>query len=110
VGLRRWTADCFVFIVLDTVHRVVANTGGFAPVPVYYYNLSKPLVPSWGVNPGAMLWPALVLSGAAIWLFARRDVGARCLCREAAAARRPNRALPVGSGLCALATRSRPPA
>ena len=68
-----------VAIVVDMVHRVVPNTVWLSQLsPVYYYNLSKPLVPGYGVNPGAMLAMVgltVVLSGAAVWLFARRDVG-----------------------------------
>jgi polyether ionophore transport system permease protein len=47
-----------VFIVLDMVHRVILNTEWLSHLsPVYYYNLSKPLVPasSYGTNPGGML-------------------------------------------------------
>jgi ABC-2 type transport system permease protein len=75
-----WTAGLLlVFIVLDMVHRIIPNTewlGYFSPV--YYYNLSKPIVPGYGTNPGAMLVLlalCILLSAAAIWLFARRDVG-----------------------------------
>ncbi|HEV3102548.1 MAG TPA: ABC transporter permease subunit [Candidatus Dormibacteraeota bacterium] len=68
-----------VAIVVDMVHRVVPSTVWLSQFsPVYYYNLSKPLVPGYGVNPGAilvMLGLSVILSGAAIWLFARRDVG-----------------------------------
>jgi ABC-2 type transport system permease protein len=68
------------FIVLDMVHRVIPNAEWISRLsPIYYYNLSKPLVPSFGVNAGAMLFLlalTLVLSGAAIWLFVRRDIGA----------------------------------
>src|SRR5207248_1866430 len=68
-----------VAIVVDMVHRVVPNTVWLSQLsPVYYYNLSKPLVPGYGANLGAMLF-LLALSGlfgaAAVWLFARRDVG-----------------------------------
>lgn len=66
-------------IVLDMVHRVIPNTEWISRIsPIYYYNLSKPLVPSYGTNPGALLVLlalSVVLSGAAIWLFVRRDVG-----------------------------------
>ncbi|MFI4972364.1 MAG: ABC transporter permease subunit, partial [Hyphomicrobiales bacterium] len=45
-----------VFIVLDMVHRVVPNTDWVSRLsPVYYYNLSKPLIPSYGTNAGAMV-------------------------------------------------------
>jgi ABC-2 type transport system permease protein len=69
-----------VFIVLDMVHRVVAGVDWVSQLsPIYFYNLSKPLIPSYGASVGGMfvlLALALTLSGAAIWLFARRDVGA----------------------------------
>jgi len=68
-----------VAIVVDMVHRVVPNTVWFSQLsPVYYYNLSKPLVPGYGPNPGAMLILlalSMLLGAAAVWLFARRDVG-----------------------------------
>jgi ABC-2 type transport system permease protein len=67
------------FIVLDMVHRVVAGADWVSQLsPIYYYNLTKPLVPSYGTSVGGMLVLlvlALVLNGAAIWLFDRRDVG-----------------------------------
>ena len=68
------------FIILDMLHRVIPNTEWLSRLsPVYYYNLSKPLIPSYGANVGALLVLfvlSVVLSGAAIWLFVRRDVGA----------------------------------
>src|SRR5438067_8014596 len=68
-----------VSIVLDMVHRVIPNAEWVSRLsPVYYYNLSRPLVPGYGTNGGAMLGlltVSLLLSGAAVWLFARRDVG-----------------------------------
>ena len=75
-----WTAGLLlVFIVLDMVHRVVPNSDWISRLsPIYYYNLSKPLIPSYGVNAGAMIFQlviAVVLGGAAVWLFVRRDVG-----------------------------------
>jgi ABC-2 type transport system permease protein len=69
-----------LFIVLDMLHRVTSGTEWISRLsPIYYYNLSKPLVPSYGTNPGAMLLLlalSVLLSGAALWLFVRRDVGA----------------------------------
>ena len=74
-----WTAGILlVSIVVDMAHRVFSGTEWLSRFsPVYYYNLSKPLVPGYGANPGAMLFLlalSVVLSGAAIWLFARRDI------------------------------------
>jgi len=69
-----------VFIVLDMVHRVAAGADWASQLsPIYYYNLSKPLVPGYGTSAGGMLvllGLALVLNAVAVWRFARRDVGA----------------------------------
>lgn len=94
-----------VFIVLDMVHRVIPNTDWLSSLsPVYYYNLSKPLVPSYGTNIGAllvMLGLSVLLSGAALWLFARRDVGGTVLLpaflRRPERAVQPERAFPVNA-------------
>ncbi len=53
--------------------------------PMYYYNLSKPLVPGHGAHAGAMLLLAgatVLLGGTAVLLFAGRDVGASALSRR----------------------------
>ena len=67
------------FIVLDMVHRVIPNTDWISHFsPIYYYNLNKPLVPGFGINVGALLVLlvlSIILSGAAVWLFVRRDIG-----------------------------------
>src|SRR6266567_7770743 len=94
-----------VFIVLDMVHRVIPGTEWLSRLsPVYYYNLSKPLIPSYGTSPGAMLVLlalCILLSGAAIWLFVRRDVGAPValpsFLRLPERPVRPERALPVNA-------------
>jgi len=98
-----WTAGLLlVFIVLDMVHRVVPNTEWISRLsPIYYYNLSKPLVPSYGTNAGAMvvlLVLAVALGAAAAWLFVRRDVGGTVPLPRwlRLAERRASRALPVG--------------
>ncbi|HKV31026.1 MAG TPA: ABC transporter permease subunit [Candidatus Dormibacteraeota bacterium] len=98
-----WTAGLLlIFIVLDMVRRVIPNTEWISRFsPVYYYNLSKALVPGYGVNAGAMLLLlvlTVVLSGAAVWLFLRRDVGGTVpLPRWLRLPERPaSRALPVG--------------
>jgi ABC-2 type transport system permease protein len=66
------------FILLDMVHRVFSGTEWISRLsPVYYYNLSKPLIPSYGTNLGALLILAgisVVLTTAAIALFVVRDV------------------------------------
>jgi ABC-2 type transport system permease protein len=98
-----WTAALLViFIVMDMVHRVAPNTEWISRLsPVYYYNLSKPLVPGHGADPSAMvveLALAVLLSGAAVWLFARRDVGGTVPLPRwlQLPEREPSRALPVG--------------
>lgn len=67
--------------LMDIVHRVISGTEWISRLsPVYYYNLSKPLIPGYSANAGAMLLllaVSVVLTGAAVWLFARRDVGGR---------------------------------
>lgn len=103
------------FIVLDMVHRVIPNTEWVSRLsPVYYYNLSKPLIPSYGANPGALLVLLVLsalLSGAAVWLFVRRDVGGTValpdFLRVPEWAVRPERALPVNAwSLRSVYTRS----
>ena len=90
-----------VFIVVDMVHRVIPDTDWLSRLsPIYYYNLSKPLIPSYGSSLGGMLILlalATVLSASAIWLFVRRDAGDAVRipgvrAREA----RASHALPVG--------------
>ena len=104
-----------VFIVLDMVHRVIPDTEWLSRLsPVYYYNLSKPLVPSYGANPGALLVLlalSVLMSGAALWLFVRRDVGGTVavpdFLRLPERAVRPERALPVNAwSLRSIYTRS----
>jgi polyether ionophore transport system permease protein len=104
-----------IFIVLDMVHRVIPGTEWLSRFsPVYYYNLSKPLVPSYGTNPGAMLVMlalSVLLSGAAVWLFTRRDVGEKIAgpgwLRLPERATRPERVLPEGAwSLRSVYTRS----
>jgi len=103
-----------VLIVVDMVHRVIPGTDWFSRLsPIYYYNLSKPLIISYGTSAGGllvMLAIAVVLTGAGIWLFVRRDVGDVVkipwldrLARPAA----PSRSLPVSDwSLRSVYTRS----
>src|SRR5215469_5115833 len=70
----------FLAIIVDMVHRVFPGTEWISRLsPVYYYNLSKPIIPSYGTNAGALLVLvaiSVVLGGAGVWLFVSRDVGA----------------------------------
>jgi ABC-2 type transport system permease protein len=67
-----------VLIVVDMVHRIYPDAEWFSKLsPIYYYNLSKPIVPSYGTSVGGMLVMlaiSAVLTSAAIWLFVRRDI------------------------------------
>jgi ABC-2 type transport system permease protein len=91
-----------IFIVLDMVHRIAPNSEWISRLsPIYYYNLSKALVPGYGVNAGAMLLLAVLaigLGGVSVWLFKRRDVGGTVrLPRWLQLPERPaSRVLPVG--------------
>jgi ABC-2 type transport system permease protein len=74
-----WTAALLlVFVVVDMVHRVIPNTVWFSRLsPIYYYNVNKPLAPGQPFDLAAMLLLlglAVVLTAAAIWVFARRDI------------------------------------
>ncbi|MDQ2904234.1 MAG: ABC transporter permease [Chloroflexota bacterium] len=111
-----WTAGLLlVFIVLDMAHRVIPNAEWAGRMsPVYYYNLNKPLVPGYGLNIGALLVLlalCLLLSGASVWLFGRRDVAGTVVLprwlRLPQRAARPERALPVNAwSLRSVYTRS----
>ncbi|MDQ2716220.1 MAG: ABC transporter permease [Chloroflexota bacterium] len=104
-----------IFIVLDMLHRVIPGTEWLSRLsPVYYYNLSKPIVPGYGTNPGALLILLalnIVLSGAALAFFVRRDIGRTValpsFLRLPERATRPERALPVNAwSLRSVYTRS----
>lgn len=90
-------------ILLDMVHRIFPNAEWVSRLsPVYYYNLSRPLVPGFGADPGGLLvllGLSLLLSGAALWLFVRRDLGGTVTLpawlRLTERAEAPDRPLPV---------------
>jgi ABC-2 type transport system permease protein len=67
-------------VVMTSAGRTVPGGDWIGrPSPLYYFELSKPLVPSYGTNARAMLvllTLSLVLSVVGVGLFARRDVGA----------------------------------
>lgn len=69
-----------LFFVLDGTGRVYPNLAWVQRLsPNYYYGLSKPLIPSYGTNFGAMalllLLGLVLLAGSAV-IFLRRDIGA----------------------------------
>ena len=87
------------------IHRIVPDTDWISRLsPVYYYNLSKPLIPSYGTDPVAflvMLVLSVILGGAAVWLFVHRDVGSTVVLpgwlTPPQRALRPEDALPVNA-------------
>ena len=99
----RWTGGLLVvFIVVDMVHRVFPDAEWISRLsPVYYFNLSKPLVPSYGTNAGALLVLAAlaaILAAAATWTFAHRDIGASVALRRARAVARSRAAAALPAG------------
>lgn len=75
-----WTAGfLLVSIAIDMLHRVAPGTLWISRLsPIYYFNLSKPLVPG-HIDPGGYLVQlglAVLMGTAAIWLFTLRDLGA----------------------------------
>ena len=95
-----WTGGLLVIsIVVDMVHRVFPDADWVSRLsPIYYFNLSKPLVPSYGTNIGAMaflLVLAALLAAVAVVLFARRDIGATVPLPVRLPSRAPSRTLPV---------------
>jgi ABC-2 type transport system permease protein len=89
-----------VFVVLDMVHRVVPNTLWLSQLsPVYYFNLSKPLIAGYSANVGAMLVllvSSVILSSVAVRLFSRRDIGGVVMQIRSRSAR-PRRAVALGA-------------
>jgi ABC-2 type transport system permease protein len=69
-----------IFFVLDGTGRIYPSVGWLRHLsPDYYYDLSKPLIISYGTNVAAMLFLlllGLILFGGSLALFARRDIGA----------------------------------
>jgi ABC-2 type transport system permease protein len=67
------------FFVLDGTGRAIPADAGIRPFsPFYYYDLNTPLVPGYTPNWGAfalLIVFSLVLVGAALPLFMRRDIG-----------------------------------
>ena len=68
-----------VSFLLDGTGRTIASLSGLQRVsPLFYYQLSKPLIPSYGTNVGGMLVLVVLCAiavGISVPLFAMRDVG-----------------------------------
>jgi ABC-2 type transport system permease protein len=69
-----------LFFVLDGTGRTFPNVSWVKYLsPNYYYGISKPLIPTYGTNVGAMLLLlalGLLLVAGTVVIFARRDIGA----------------------------------
>lgn len=75
-----WAGGLMVFFyLLDGTGRTVENLSWLQRIsPFFYYQLSKPLIASYGMNPGGLLVLAVLCVlciAVAVPLFARRDVG-----------------------------------
>ncbi|GHO46640.1 ABC transporter permease subunit [Ktedonospora formicarum] len=104
-----------IAIMVDMIHRVIPDTEWISRFsPIYYYNLSRPLVSGFGTNTGGLLILLalnVVLCGAALGLFVRRDVGGTValprFLRLPERAARTERALPANAwSLRSVYTRS----
>ena len=96
-------ACCCVCIVVDMIHRVVPDTDWLSRLsPVYYYNLSKPLIPSYGTDPVALL----VMAGPERALERRGDLALRAA-RYRPDGRAAALAAPAGAGRAARSARCR---
>ncbi len=66
------------FVVAGSV-RASGGTGWISRLTINFYSeLSKPIIPTYGTNPGALLVLlalSVVLVAASMWLFVRRDAG-----------------------------------
>jgi ABC-2 type transport system permease protein len=91
------------FFVLDGTGRAIpADAGIRAFSPFYYYDLNTPLVPGYTPNWGAyavLVVISLVLVGASLPLFRRRDVGRSVLADVSVGQERVEAAQPAGQVL-----------
>jgi ABC-2 type transport system permease protein len=89
------------FWVLDGTGRAIPADAGIRPFsPFYYYDLNTPLVPGYTPNWGAyavLVVISLVLVGAALPLFMRRDIGRSVLADVLVGQRPVEQAKPAGS-------------
>src|SRR5439155_13389035 len=74
-----WTSGLLLLaLLLDTTGRLVNGSWVQYLSPFYYYNLNRPLIPSFPDQPlAAVLLASLAVlcAGASLTLFARRDIG-----------------------------------
>ena len=75
-----WAGGLMVFFyLLDGLGRTVEGLGWLQRLsPFFYYQLSKPLIVSYGTNPGGLIVLAILCAlcvAVAVPLFARRDAG-----------------------------------
>jgi ABC-2 type transport system permease protein len=95
----------FLAIIVDMIHRIYSGVEWISRLsPVYYYNLSKPIIPSYGTNGGALLVLlaiSVILGSAGVLLFVSRDVGGTIalprFLRLSERAVSPERALPANA-------------
>jgi ABC-2 type transport system permease protein len=94
------------FFVLDGTGRAIPADAGIRWFsPIYYYDLNTPLVPGYTPNWGAyavLIALSLVLVGASLPLFVRRDVGRSVLADVLSGPKRVEAAQPAGQVLAGV--------
>ncbi|MFI5273629.1 MAG: ABC transporter permease subunit [Ktedonobacterales bacterium] len=89
-----------LFYVLEGTGRAVDGLSGLRPIsPFYYYDRNLPLVPGYAINWGALavlVALCVIVAGAAVPLFLRRDVGRSVLADVEIGRREAGAAKPVG--------------
>ncbi|MBV9229686.1 MAG: ABC transporter permease subunit [Chloroflexi bacterium] len=74
-----WTSGLLVLsVLLDSTGRLVSGSWVQYLSPFYYYNLNRPLIPSFPDQPLAavlLMSLAVLCGGASLFFFARRDIG-----------------------------------
>lgn len=96
-----WAGGLMAFsYVLDGTGRAITADAGVRPFsPLYYYDQNLPLVPGYAPNWGALVLLvvfSLVLVGAALPLFLRRDIGRSVLADVPLGQRAAQQAKPAG--------------
>jgi ABC-2 type transport system permease protein len=96
-----WTGGLMAFsFVLDGTGRAITADAGIRPFsPIYYYDQNLPLIPGYTPNWGAyavLVLVSLVLVGASLPLFMRRDIGRSVLADVSLRQRTVEQARPAG--------------